>query len=54
MTLFSHETLVYVSKTYGLFYLIAVYICVVFYAFRPGNKKKFRAAAQSILDDKEE
>jgi cytochrome c oxidase cbb3-type subunit IV len=44
-----HEFFVWFSKSFGLFYLIALSICIVAYAYWPSNKKKFDEAAQSIL-----
>ena len=48
---FAHDTLVWFSKSFGLFYLIALSVAVVIYAMRPSNKKQFDEAAQSILRD---
>ena len=42
--------LVWFSKSFGLFYLIALSIVVVVYAYWPSNKKRFDEAAQAILD----
>jgi cytochrome c oxidase cbb3-type subunit 4 len=50
---FDHQTLVAFSKSFGLFYLIAMSIVAVLYAFWPGNQKKFNNAAESILEDKD-
>jgi len=49
-----HDTLVAFSKSYGLFYLIALSIGVLIYAYWPSNKKRFDDAANSVLnkDDK--
>jgi cytochrome c oxidase cbb3-type subunit IV len=44
-----HNTLVWFSKSFGLFYLIGLAIIVVIYAYWPSNKKKFDHAAKSIL-----
>jgi cytochrome c oxidase cbb3-type subunit 4 len=49
----SHETLVGLSKSYGLFYLIALSIGVGVYALWPANGKKFDRAAKSVLMDEE-
>lgn len=45
-----HETALWLSKSFGLFYLIALSVAVVAYAFWPANKAKFDSAARSILD----
>jgi cytochrome c oxidase cbb3-type subunit 4 len=49
-----HDTTVWFAKSFGLFYLVAMSIAVVLYAYWPSNKKQFDSAAQSILghDDK--
>jgi cytochrome c oxidase cbb3-type subunit 4 len=46
---FSHDTLVWFSKSFGLFYLIAFSIAVLVYVYWPSNRKKFDRAASSIL-----
>lgn len=48
---FDHETLVAFSKTFGLFYLIALSVGVMVYALWPRNKDRFDRAARAILDD---
>lgn len=50
---FSHETLVWFSKSYGLFYLLALSLIVVAYAYWPSNKKSFDKAAKSILESED-
>lgn len=49
-----HDTLVWFSKSFGLFYLIGFSALVLIYAFRPSNKTEFDHAAEDILldDDK--
>ncbi|RDE08102.1 cbb3-type cytochrome c oxidase subunit 3 [Pelagibacterium lacus] len=44
-----HGTLVAFSKSWGLFYLIAMAIAVCIYTFWPRNRKKFTDAKNSIL-----
>ena len=44
-----NDVIVWLSKSFGLFYLIALSIIVVAYAYWPSNKKDFDDAAQSIL-----
>jgi cytochrome c oxidase cbb3-type subunit 4 len=48
-----HDLLVFVSKTFGLFYLIALSIAVVIYAYWPLNKARFDAAARTILNQED-
>ncbi|WP_282609758.1 cbb3-type cytochrome c oxidase subunit 3 [Pelagibius sp. Alg239-R121] len=45
-----HETLVAIAKSWGLFYLIAMSIGVLLYAFWPRNRKRFEKAKMSILE----
>jgi cytochrome c oxidase cbb3-type subunit 4 len=47
---FDHETLVAFSKSWGLFYLIALTVGVLGYTFWPSNKTRFDRAKKSILD----
>lgn len=44
-----HDFLVGFSKSFGLFYLIALSIGVLIYVYWPSNRKRFDHAAQSIL-----
>lgn len=46
---FDHETTVWFSKSFGLFYLIAFFLAVLIYVYWPSNKKRFDKAANSIL-----
>jgi cytochrome c oxidase cbb3-type subunit 4 len=48
-----NDTTVWFSKSFGLFYLIAMSIGVLVYAFWPSNKKPFDDAANSILDQED-
>ena len=45
-----HDIVVAFSKSWGLFYLIALSIGVVIYTFWPSNRKQFDRAKNSILD----
>lgn len=49
----SHDFLVGFSKSFGLFYLLALSAAVVVYAYWPSNKKRFDQAAHSILADED-
>ena len=44
-----HNTLVGFAKSWGLLYLIFMFMGVVIYAFWPSNQKKFNDAKLSIL-----
>lgn len=48
-----HDTLVTVAKTFGLFYLMALFLVTVVYAFWPSRREEFDRAARSVLDDEE-
>ena len=48
-----HDTLVAFAKTFGLFYLIVMFIAVAIYAFWPSKKAEFDRAAKSLLDDED-
>lgn len=47
----AHETLVVIAKSWGLFYLLALSAGVLIYTFWPGNRKGFKHAKNSIMDD---
>lgn len=49
----THDMLVGLSKSFGLFYLMALSIGVTIYAFWPSLGKRFDRAANSILDDED-
>lgn len=51
---FDHDTIVWFSKSYGLFYLLALSAAVLIYVYWPSNKKRFDDAAKSILRDEDE
>ena len=47
----THDTLVAVSKSWGLFYLIGLSIAVLIYALWPSNRTRFDEAKTSILTE---
>ena len=47
---FSYDSLVAISKSWGLFYMMGFFFCVCVYAFWPRNRKRFDHAKRSILD----
>ena len=49
----THEFALWLSKTVGLFYLLAMSAGVLVYAFWPANKARFDAAARAILDEED-
>ena len=49
----THDTLVWLAKSAGLFYLIGLSLIVLAYTFWPSNKKRFERAALSILDEED-
>lgn len=46
-----HETLVAIAKSWGLFYLIGLSVCVLLYALWPKNAKRFEQAKMSVLEE---
>jgi cytochrome c oxidase cbb3-type subunit 4 len=50
----NHEFLVVFSKSWGLFYLIAMAVAVVIYAFWPSNRRRFDKAKRSVLEREDE
>ena len=48
-----HDTLVWFSKSFGLFYLIGLFVIVVIYAYWPSNRRRFEQAADAILHDED-
>ena len=47
----SYEQVVYFSETYGLVYLVILFLGVLVYALWPRNKAKFDAAARIPLQE---
>jgi cytochrome c oxidase cbb3-type subunit 4 len=45
-----HESVVGFTKSWGLFYLMALAVAVLIYTFWPSNRKRFDRAKNSILD----
>jgi cytochrome c oxidase cbb3-type subunit 4 len=52
--MFDHETLVGFSKSFGLFYLIAMSVAVLVYVYWPSNRKTFDQAAANPIADEED
>jgi cytochrome c oxidase cbb3-type subunit IV len=48
-----HDTLVWFSKSFGLFYLVGLSLIVVVYAYWPSNRRRFEKAADAILHDED-
>ncbi len=48
---FDHGFAVWFSKSFGLFYLMALSLAVVVYAYWPSNKTRFDDAASSVLSE---
>jgi cytochrome c oxidase cbb3-type subunit 4 len=49
----THDFLVGFSKSFGLFYLLALSAAVVIYAYWPSNRERFDQAAHSVLADED-
>lgn len=50
---FDHSSIVAFSKSFGLFYLIALSIGVLIYVYWPSNKQRFEDAARNIIHDED-
>jgi cytochrome c oxidase cbb3-type subunit 4 len=46
----AHDTLVWLSKSFGLFYLLAMSAAVLVYTYWPSNKARFKRAAMTIFE----
>lgn len=49
----SHDTLVAFAKSFGLFYMLGIFLAAVVYALWPANRQRFDRAARSILDSED-
>ena len=49
----SHDAVVGIAKSFGLFYLIALSIGICIYTFWPRNHDRFKRAKNSIFDDED-
>jgi cytochrome c oxidase cbb3-type subunit 4 len=45
----SHDDMVWLAQSVGLFYLVGLSVIVVAYVYWPSNKKRFEKAAEAIL-----
>lgn len=45
----SHETLVFIAKTFGVFWMMGFLIIVTVLTYRPSRRQAHQRAAQSIL-----
>ncbi|QDO99432.1 cbb3-type cytochrome c oxidase subunit 3 [Ferrovibrio terrae] len=50
---FDHGSVVAFAKSFGLFYLIALSVGVLIYAYWPSNKQRFEDAARNIIHDED-
>jgi cytochrome c oxidase cbb3-type subunit IV len=48
-----HETLVGFAKTFGLVYLVVMFLLCVAWAFWPSRQEELDRASRSVLDDEE-
>lgn len=49
----SHQLVVAFSKSFGLFYLLAMTLGALVYALWPANRDRFDHSARSIIDDED-
>lgn len=52
MTIY-HETLVWLAKSFGLIYLLAMSLGVLVYTYWPKNKQRFDEAAKAMFLDED-
>ena len=45
----SHDLALFLSKTFGLFYMLGFFILILIHTYRPSQKARADQAAQSIL-----
>lgn len=45
-----HDFLVLMAKTFGLFWMMAIFLGAAWYAYRPANRERHEAAGRSVLD----
>jgi cytochrome c oxidase cbb3-type subunit 4 len=48
-----HSSLVWLSKSVGLLYLVGLSMIIVAYAYWPSNRQRFDRAADAILEDED-
>lgn len=48
-----HDTVTAFAKTFGLLYLMAMFLGTAAYALWPSKKREFDRAARSVLDDED-
>ncbi|MCP8937433.1 cbb3-type cytochrome c oxidase subunit 3 [Alsobacter sp. SYSU M60028] len=49
----THDFALWLSKSVGLFWLIGMSLGVLAYTFWPSNQKRFRDAANSVIEDED-
>ena len=49
----SHETVVWFSKSFGLIWMMILFIGITAYAYWPSNRKTFERLGKSILEDED-
>lgn len=49
----TYDTLRHFADTWGLVFLFTVFICVIFWVFRPGSRKVYDEAADIPLRNEE-
>ncbi len=50
----SHDFLVMIAKSFGLFYLMGFFIIVVIHTYRPSSKAMADHAARSVLEPEDQ
>ncbi|MFV0296997.1 MAG: cbb3-type cytochrome c oxidase subunit 3 [Hyphomicrobiaceae bacterium] len=47
----SHETYVFIAKTFGLLWMMGFFIIVLIQTFRPSKRAAYDRVARSVLQD---
>ncbi|MEM5492988.1 cbb3-type cytochrome c oxidase subunit 3 [Hoeflea sp. AS16] len=50
----SHDLMVMIAKSFGLFYLMGFFIIVVIHTYRPSSKALADHAARSVLEQEDQ
>ena len=49
----TYENVAYFAETWGLVFLVVLFVGVLVYVFWPGNRDKFKRAAHRPLEDED-
>ncbi len=49
----SYDTLVYLAKTFGLFWMLGFFVIVAIWTYWPSRRERYRRAARSVLREED-